>query len=342
MNTRSFCSVTLALALLLEAGCGAHPEPKADSPLPTAIVRAQTVEARPHIASEESVGTVRAKLQARLEAKIPGRIDNMQAEPGQTVKAGELLVHLDTEEVRAKLDQARAVEQQALSDLKRYRALLQTSAATQAEFDAVEARARVATGAVKEAETMLGYANVVAPFDGVVTRKYVDVGDLAAPGKPLLDVEDPTRLRFETDVPEAIIGRVNAGAALPVHLPGLTHALSGTVVEIAPTADPNSRTYRVKLDLPPSPGIRAGQFGRVAVPLAETTALRVPASAVVQRGQLQMVFVIEGNSAVMRLVRTGKQMDGEFEVASGLTPGEVVVVDNAALLLDGQPVEVRP
>ena len=332
-----------ALSALTATGCGRSEESKISAkPLPTASVRVRSVEAKPHIACEETVGTIRAKLQARIEAKIPGRIDQMQAEPGRSVKAGDLLVHLDAEEIRAKLDQARAVMQQTDSDLKRYRTLLATSAATQAEFDAVEARARVAAGAAKEAETMLSYADVVAPFGGMVTRKYADVGDLAAPGKPLLDLEDPTHLRFETDIPEAIIGMVTNGATMPVRLPGLTDELSSTVVEIAPTADPNSRTFRVKLDLPTVPAIRAGQFGRVAVPLAETTTLRVPATAVVQRGQLEMVFVVDGGTAVMRLVRTGKQIGGEREVASGLTPGEVVVVENAGRLVDGQPVEVRP
>jgi membrane fusion protein (multidrug efflux system) len=336
-------ALVLGLSALLAAGCNHRAGTRADAPiLPTASVRVQTVEPKEHLATEETVGTVRAKLHARLEAKIPGRIDRMQAEPGQSVKAGQLLVHLDAEEIRARLDQALAVQQQAEGDLKRYRTLLDTSAATQAEFDAVQARARVASGAVKEAQTMLGYADVAAPFDGVVTRKYVDLGDLAAPGKPLLDMEDPSHLRFETDIPEAIIGPVNLGATMAVSIPNVAGDLTGTVVEIAPAADPNSRTFRVKLDLPAAAGMRAGQFGRVAVPLAETTALRVPASALVRRGQLEIVFVVEDHHAALRLVRAGKRIGNEIEIASGLSSGEEVVIENAAALVDGQPVEVKP
>lgn len=299
-------------------------------------------EAKKHIATEETFGTIRAKLQARLEAKVPGRIQEMRAAPGQMVKAGEVLVRLDSQEIRARLDQAVAMQQQAAGDLKRYTALLERGAATPAEFDAMQARARVAEGAVKEAQTMLGYADVVAPFDGVVTRKLADVGDLAAPGKALLDLEDPAHLQLEADIPEAIIDTIKLDAALPVRVPHVVDELQGTVGEIAPAADPNSRTFRVKLDLPPTPGLRAGQFARVAVPLAQTTALRVPASALVQRGQLRLVFVVSENHAVLRLVKAGRHIGEEVEIASGLSPGESVVTENAASLVDGQPLEVKP
>lgn len=335
--------LALGLVVALVAGCKRHDEFKSSAPaLPMTSVRVQTVEAKKHVAAEETVGTVRAKLQARLEAKVPGRILEMRAVTGQSVKAGELLVRLDVQEIRARLDQALALQQQSASDLKRFTALLERAAATQAEFDAVQARARIAEAGVKEAQTMLGYADVIAPFDGVVTRKLADVGDQAAPGKPLVDLEDPAHLRLEADIPEAIIGAVTLGATMPVRVPNVAGEFQATVSEIAPTADPNSRTFRVKLDLPPGSGLRAGQFGRVAVPLAETMALRVPAAAVVRRGQLQMVFVVVDKQAVMRLVKPGKRIGDELEIASGLSPGESVVIENGASLMDGQPVEIKP
>ncbi|MCI0537473.1 MAG: efflux RND transporter periplasmic adaptor subunit [Verrucomicrobiales bacterium] len=343
MKSLNHSILVFGLAVAMVAGCKRHESSKsAPAALPTATVRVQRVEAKKHLSTEEAVGTVRAKLQARLEAKVPGRIFEMRAVPGQSVKAGEPLVRLDAQEIRARLDQALATQQQAASDLKRFTALLQREAATQAEFDAVQARARVADAAVKEAQTMLGYTEVLAPFDGVVTRKLADVGDLAAPGKPLLDMEDTTRLRLEADIPEAIIGAVKLGATMLVRVSGITGDLKGTVSEIAPTADPNSRSFRVKLDLPSAAGLRAGQFGRVAVPVSETTALRVPISALVRRGQLQMVFVVADQRAVMRLVKPGKRIGDEVEIASGLSPGESAVIENAASLADGQPVEVNP
>jgi RND family efflux transporter MFP subunit len=115
--------------------------------------------------------------------------------------------------------------------------------------------------------------------------------------------------------------------------------LEGTVSEIAPTADPGSRTFLVKLDLPARGGLRAGQFGRVAMPVGQATALRVPASAVVVRGQMEIVFVVADGRAQLRLVKTGKPIGAEVEIISGLSAGEKIVADGVAGLVDGQPVE---
>jgi RND family efflux transporter MFP subunit len=129
---------------------------------------------------------------------------------------------------------------------------------------------------------------------------------------------------------------------LPVRIGVLETNLEGVVSEIAPSADPNSRTFLVKLDLPAVPGLRAGQFGRVAVPVGETSALYVPAPAVVQRGQMELVFIVVNGHAQMRIVKTGKQVGDEVELVSGVDPGEPVVVDGSGNLVDGQPVTVQP
>jgi len=118
--------------------------------------------------------------------------------------------------------------------------------------------------------------------------------------------------------------------------------LEALISEIAPSADPNSRTFLVKLDLPAHPGLRSGQFGRMAIPLAEVNALRIPASAVVARGQLELVFVVTNRQAQLRLVKTGKRIGQQVEIVSGLSPGESIVVEGAAQLTDGQPLEARP
>ena len=276
------------------------------------------------------MGTVRAKLHSVIEAKVSGKIEQMLVVPGQKVKAGELLVQLDAREVQAQLDQALAVRQQAESDLKRATDLFQQKILSQSEYDSAQSKFRVADAAATEAKTLLGYTKVTAPFDGVITRKYADVGDLAAPGKPLLEMEDARDLQLEADVPEAVIGHLALGDKLGVRVSGVSNELAGVVSEIAPSADPNSRTFLVKLDLPPTPGLRAGQFGRVAVPVGETSALRVPASAVLQRGEMELVFVVVNGHAQLRIVKTGKRVGDEVELVSGVDAGEQVVVDGAA------------
>jgi RND family efflux transporter MFP subunit len=204
------------------------------------------------------------------------------------------------------------------------------------------ARERTARAARVEAETMLGYARVVAPFDGVIVRKLADVGDLAAPGRSLLELEDPGRLRLEADVPESFIGRLSQGQRLVAGFGTPVVSTECTVSEIAPVSDPASRTFLVKLDLPPGAGVRAGQFGRLAVPLAAAPGIRIPAPALVVRGQMEMVFTAEKGVARMRLVRSGRRSGGEVEILSGLSAGETVVMSGADGLLDGRPLEVRP
>ncbi len=331
--------VTVAVAWAL-AAC--HSKKETAESLPPVAVRTVTVESRVRPFSEEVVGTVRAKLHAVIEAKVSGRIEAFVVAPGQILQAGDLIAQLDSHESQARLDQVLAMRDQAARDLERARELFAKKITTQAEFDAVQARERVAAGAVKEIETMLGYTKVAAPFGGVITRKLSDVGDLATPGKPIAEMEDPSALRFEADVPEALIGHVKLGAKLPVRVSAMPEEIEGTVVEIAPVADAASRTFLVKLDLAPSDGLRSGQFGRVFVPTGKTDAVWVPASALVVRGQMETVFVAVNRHARLRIVRTGKRTNTEVEILSGLSDRENVVTEGAAELRDGQPITIKP
>ena len=333
-------SLLAIVASLAPVACHSKKENASES-LPPVAVRTVVVENKARPSSEEVVGTVRAKLHAAIEAKVNARIEALLVAPGQMVKAGELIAQLDPREIQAKLDQALALREQATRDLARSRELLGKKITTQADFDAVQARARVTEGAAREIETMLGYTKVVAPFDGIVTRKLADVGDLAAPGKPIIEMEDPRALRFEADVPEALIAYVKIGAKLLMQVAEGAAPIEGTVAEVAPVADAASRTFLVKLDLPAAEGTRSGQFGRVWVPTGESKSIRVPTSAILVRGQMECVFVIANEHTQLRIVRTGKRTDGEVTILSGLSSGEPVVSEGADSLRDGQPVTLK-
>lgn len=343
MRSRAQFAATAAVLVAVSwsnAGCQRDAPPAMTASLPPVSVQLVSVEAHGLTATEEVVGTVRAKLRAAVEAKLAGRIEALLVVPGQTVKQGDTLASLDAREVKARLDSVLAVREQAARDWERLSRLVKDGAATASESDAAQARQRVAAAAVAEAETMLGHARVVAPFDGVITRKLADVGDLATPGRPLVEIEDPARLRFEADVPEALLDRLQLGVKLPVRISSQREAVEGTVSEIAPVADGVSRTYLVKLDLPVVAGLRAGQFGRVAVPTGEASVPHVPVGTISQRGQLEYVYVAEAGKAQLRLIRTGKRLGGEVEVVSGLNAGEKLIADPLKVQ-DGQPVEVR-
>ena len=290
--------------------------------------------------TEEVVGSVRTRLRSTIEAKVSGRISELPVTLGQKVQSGDLLAKIDAREMQARLEQAEAQSDQANRDLDRVRILAGKQVASKQELESAEARARVAEAALREARTMLGYVNVTAPFDGIVSRRLAEVGDLAAPGKPLLEIEDRGELRFEADVPEALIGMVNAGDKIEVSIPAIRQIFPATIGEVSPTADATSRTFLIKLDLPASPELRAGQFGRAAVPVGEAKSLRIPAAAIVKRGQMEIVFVNDSGKARLRLVRTGKIFPDGVEILSGLSEGDTVVLTNPAALVDGQSLEV--
>jgi len=323
-------------------GCHREPELKTAPPLAAATVQTAVVADKRHRAIEEVMGSVRSRTRAVIESKVSGRIVRMHAVPGRAVEAGDLLMELDVREIRAKVEKARAVALQTERDYERVAGLFKQEALTRAEFENAESRRGVARASVVEAEAMLEYARILAPFRGVVTRRLADVGDLAVPGKPLLELEDPQALRFEADVPATLAEWVRPAQELSVHLgSGMgVGTVTGTVSEIEPSADSVSRTFRIRLDLPATAEARAGWFGRMSLPLEEVPVTTVPANAIRVQGQMELAWVVMDGRARLRIVKSGKRLGSDLEVLSGLTAGEVVVVAGQGELREGQAVVV--
>ncbi|MEK7414872.1 MAG: efflux RND transporter periplasmic adaptor subunit, partial [Planctomycetota bacterium] len=211
-----------------------------------------------------------------------------------------------------------------------------------AEFDVSQARAAGSTAAAAEAEIMVGYTRIGAPFAGVVVHKYVNVGDLLSPGRPVIDLEDSTSLRLEVELPESLATQIVVGTKLRVQVGAAALDQDAAVVEVTPAADPVSRSVLAKLALPAdAQGLRSGQFGRVTIPVAGGRMLAVPTTAVVHRGQLDAVFVIQDGKAKLRLVRLGGVEGERTTIRAGLVADETVVSVDADGLQDGQVVTVR-
>lgn len=328
-----------AAALALSA-CGAHdPSESAAAPLPNATVRTALVRALNEPRTQDVTGTVRPVDRATLAPKVMGTVIRVRAELGQTVAAGDVLVEISAQEIVAKLSQAQTGLAQAQRDLDRETALLAQGASTAEMVRNLQDRQRMMTATVDEARTYLAYTKVTAPFAGRITRKFVNEGDLAAPGHPLLELEGANALRVEAELPESLATQP-LGTALTVTL-GDT-AVIGTLAELSPAADPMSRTVLAKFDLPPGTVARSGQFARVAVPIGSAPALLVPATALSRFGQLERVFVANEGHADLRLVKTGAHRGPEVEVLSGLSAGETVIVSDSTNLREGQPLTVQP
>lgn len=189
---------------------------------------------------------------------------------------------------------------------------------------AAQADARAATEAQHQAETVVGYASVVCPMDGVVSERLADPGDLATPGNTLLRIFDPTRLLLEAPIREGLAARVKVGDKLPVTLDALGQKLEAEVREIVPSVDAGSRTFLAKLCLPQIEGVMPGMFGTVSLSLGERPALLVPEGALVRAGQLEYVNVVTDGRTTRVLVRTAPADAGRVEILAGLQAGNVV------------------
>ena len=205
----------------------------------------------------------------------------------------------------------------------------------------IEQKIRQSDEAVAQATILRGYTTVTAPFAGVVIERKAEPGMLAAPGMPLLVLEQAGSYRLEAGVEESRLGRIRIGMAVKVDLESTDQPLSGRVEEIVPAMDAGSRTFTVKIGMTGGGTLRSGMFGRARFAIGEKKALVAPWTALVEQGQVQKVFVVDGGVARGRLVTTGARQGGTVEILSGLSKGEKLVAPVPATLADGGKVEVR-
>jgi len=228
---------------------------------------------------------------------------------------------------------------EASGKLKAAQAVYQMALAKRAQLNAQAARVQQD---VRASEVARSYAEITAPFAGVVTAKTVDPGTLAVPGTPLLTIEREGAYRLEASVEESHLAAIRVGQAVSVTLDGIDRAWDARVSEIVPAVDAASRSYIVKIDLPSVPALRSGAFGRASFATGSRVTLTIPAAAVTEHGQLQSVLVAENGVARTRLITTGSKNRDRIEVLSGLTAGDRLIFPVPQGLGDGAAVEVRP
>jgi RND family efflux transporter MFP subunit len=339
-------SAYIASAIMLglaATGCGRHSMSEEPDPVRSPVsVRVYQVALSNTVASSAIVGTIRSRHRATIESRLAARIDVVPVVEGQRVEAGVILVQLDYRDIQARLDEALARQSSLDGDFARAESLLKQGVISQQDRDHMEASALAARASVSELNTMLGYTVLRSPFTGVIARKHVAAGDLAMPGKPLLELDDPDSLQFEMHVPEDLIGRLQADQHVSIHLSAGEGDIVGTVAEIGSAGDPVSHSYRVALDVDSTNGLRIGQFGRASIPIRPVSSLTVPASAVFKRGQLEYIYVVADQRAWLRIVRTGRAINEDLLVLSGLDAGEWIVVNPPVGMTEGQRVEPLP
>jgi RND family efflux transporter MFP subunit len=276
-----------------------------------APARTATAERGSVPAVEQAVGTVRSRQRVAIAAQVFARVLSVGPTVGDRVSAGTVLVTLDDSDFAASYGRAKA-------QYERVRGFLARGAATAEQMETAEA-------AYRQAKAAIDHTRIVAPTDGVIAERHIEPGDLASPGRPLLVLLDPGALRLEAQVREGLIAHIALGGTLEVGLPAARTSVRGTVGEIFPSADPQSRTFEVRVNFEPAAGVHPGMFGRLLIPVGDREVVRVPAAAIERTGQLESVLVQRDGVWTRRLVTTGGVLaDGSLEVLSGLEGGETI------------------
>ena len=346
--------VAAALTLSLLAGCSRQGSNRTHAPpalpVPVGVMTLKPVQIPDY---EIAPGTVVPAQQVQIASRLMGFVHSLDVHEGQMVKAGQLLFTVDPADVldqvrqaQANVAQTQAAFAEAQTDYRRFEDLYRQGAVPRRQFDKVRLQYQVtrsqlaaAQARLRTARSQLRYSEVRAPISGVVVQKLAHNGDLAAPGRPLLVLENAAHLQVRTDVSGAVYRRLVLGAEVQVAADGKT--VTGRVERIVPAADPVTHTYQVKIGLPPDSGLRSGAYASVKFPVGTHQGLVVPRDAVLDRAGIAGVFVIDAQGiAHYRMVRAGAPAPGGVEIRAGLYPDDRVVIAPPDALDNGMRVTV--
>jgi len=364
--------VIIFTAVFLLTGCGEKIEPGNVKASKKGRVKATVVSAKlirqPLI--YESVGTVSAKTVSTISSKLMGAVKEILVREGDPVKKGDRLANIDDRQVNAMLRQAKAAlaearraetgasagAELASATYARYQNLMKDESTSPQEFDEIKSRYQQAQAGmaaakqrVKQAEAALFStvvsskdAVILAPYDGTIRAKMIDVGDLATPEKPLFTIETTGNYIVDLVLPEQYIQTIALNQEVIVAVSALGNkTFTGSVQEIFPAADVKSRSFLVKVKLPADKALRSGTFARVSIPIGEAGLMLIPATAVIHSGQLTGIYIVDDTqTAKFRLIRTGRTFGESIEVLSGLKQGDRFVTVPPPTLINGMTVEM--
>lgn len=338
MTAKSLWSAAVLGTGILAVGCSGAPADDTGDLETIELVEASAAVRRSGVVSAPA--RVRPEHTAELATRTSGVIRRVLVDVGDSVREGQNLVLLDDADVRASISRAEAGLELAQRYHARIEALEQDGAATGQELDEATARLRVAEAGVRQAQGGLTYSVLRAPFDGVVSARHADPGDLAVPGRPLLEISESGDLVVEADLP-ARMG-VREGQRLIVEkMSGGGESWFAEIIRIVPVLDRSSQRFRIEARLEPTDEALPAPNSVVTILIASTvdTVVVIPADATFSRGQLTGVFVVRDSVLRLRWIRPGRERQSTVEVLSGITGGEAVVRRPAADLMDGQVVE---
>jgi len=358
MNKSKLMLLAVTAATLSLSSCGSK-ENKATEPTQRIVAQVETAQATDYPVIYSFSGKLQADRQSNLSTRVMGQIQKVYVKPGQQVKAGDMLIQIRNQDIVAKKAQveagkveAKTAFESAEKDLKRFEALFQNNSASPKEMDDIRTHYQMAKARLESVNQMeqevnesLRYTAIRAPYSGVITGKFVQEGDMANPGMPLLSIENASNWQVFARIPESDIAHLTLNDAVKVQfsaIPGLE--IIGRIAEINPSSANTGSQFEAKIDLNCNPEqagqLYSGMFATVVYENGTTPMVLVPKSCLVQRGQLTGLYTVsQTGTALLRWVRTGKTYGDAIEILSGLNAGEKFILSCESKLYDGAIVE---
>lgn len=352
--------ITLITVLFLQSCNSEEKTPvKVDGPTVNVIVKpVGASDSNPFLTAS---GKIEASNSANLSTRLMGFVNNVHVKVGDKVAKDQLLVSINNTDLQAKAAQvnARITEatvayRNAEKDFNRFQNLFSENSASQKELDDITARFEMAKAQLEAAKQMknevtaqFNYTNIRAPFSGVVTNKFIEVGDMANPGMPLIAIETPGNYEVTAMIPENEISEIKTNTEVKVLVKSINATLEGKVTEVSTSAKNTGGQYLVKVDLINTPKeVLSGMYATVQFPVEKTSksieSILIQKEAIVTKGQLSGVYTVsQSNTAVLRWLRLGRTYGEQVEVLSGLNQEESYIVSADAKLYNGVKINIQ-
>ena len=305
-------------------------------------------------------GKIKAVNSADLSTRMMGFVTKANVNVGDKVTKGQLLISINNSDLQAKkgqinagITQAKTAFNNAEKNYNRFKNLFESKSITQKELDDMTANYQIAKAGLESANQMKNeinaqfeYANITAPFSGVITSKNIEVGDMANPGMSLISIETPGDFEVIAMVPETEISQINKGTEVTVLVKSMNKSLQGKVEEVSTSAKNTGGQYLVKINLEKTgASILSGMFTTIQFPVDKknsSESILIPIEAIVKNGQLSGVYTVsETNTALLRWLRLGRSYGNQVEVLSGLSADESYIISADGKLFNGAKVSVQ-
>ena len=359
MNKNIYTILAFSIALLLSS-CGSEDKKLVTDNAPIIAVTVTQVEANSNSPFLSVSGKIQATNSADLSTRMMGYINKVHVNVGDKVSKGQLLVSINNADLQAKkaqvnagITEAKAAFNNAQKDYNRFLNLFADNSASQKELDDITARFEMAKARLEAANQMknevnaqFAYSNITAPFNGTITGKIAEEGNMANPGKPLIRMETPGDFEVMAMVPETEISEIKTGTTVDVLVKSINETIKGKVKEVSASAKDTGGQYLVKIALDKTDAnILTGMFTTVQFPIEKkttSTQVLIPSEAIVTNGQLSGVYTVsQSNTALLRWLRLGRTFGNQVEVLSGLTADETYIVSAEGKLFNGAKISIQ-